>query len=621
MKIDYLKVNGYGKIADREVKFGNHINIIKGDNESGKSTLMSFIASILYGISRNKNGKDISNFDKYKPWNGDVFSGKIRYKLDDDEEYEVYRDFKKKTPEIFKNGKEISSEFGIDKTKGSEFFISQTGITEEMFFNTFGTQQEEVKLDKQSQNSIIQRLSNTLDTGNENISYKKTIDKINKRQLEEIGTERSSGRPINIINNKIEDLQAKISEIEEYKDRKYEIEKEKSSLEADVEENKNELELLREVKIEKEKNSLNNEKIKILDNEIDGYSAMQEERRKQIEELKEEKRNKPNYFKYVFLILAVIIAIVSIIIKRYIISSISGILLIMFIVFSVVDIKKKKNYKEQIKKYREKRERIEGDISRLEEIKNIKMAEVSNISEEVEKAEKEEKQKILEKYENRVELAKIEKILSTRYEEIVDRINEKEKELTNFKVSEKQIEVTNDDIVKNLENLVCLEEELDNMYEEKESLESKNDIYNLVKQSLDEAYEEMKENITPDFIIELQRIIEEATDGKYKTCFVDEDGIKIEIENGNYMDISRLSTGTIDLMYLALRISAAKSISNESIPIILDEAFAYYDKDRMKNMIKYLDKNTKNQIIILTCSNREKEVLEEEQIEYNLINL
>ena len=58
------------------------------------------------------------------------------------------------------------------------------------------------------------------------------------------------------------------------------------------------------------------------------------------------------------------------------------------------------------------------------------------------------------------------------------------------------------------------------------------------------------------------------------------------------------------------------------MPIILDEAFAYFDTERLKNILKYLSEEYNNrQIIILTCTEREKEIFEEENIEYNLINL
>lgn len=623
MKIKNIKINGYGKLEDVEINLGDKINIIKGNNESGKSTLLNFISSSLYGISKNKKGKEISDFDKYKPWNTDAFSGKLEYELDNGDDYEIFRDFKKKTPEIYKNGKDVTFDYSIDKTKGSEFFTEQTGINEEMFLNTFMSEQEEVKLNKASQTSIIQKLSNMVSTGNENISYKKTIDKINKKQLEEIGSERSSGRPINIVNDKIEDLKEEIDEISRYKDKKYELEQEKQNLSKDFEDEKYVLSLLRNVKTLKEKNSISREKIKILDNEIDGYSEMQNEKNKEIEILKSEKKEKRKSHKLIyimFILLIAIITVISIVSNQKILLILDGIVALIGIIFFIVDRKNKRNARNINKKYLEKLTKIEEDINRLEDIKKLKFAEVSKIEEELENLEEKENEKIINEFKDKVDEKQINDILSARYEDIVDLINQKEESLSNYKVSEKKMEIENENIVENLENRVSLEEDLDRLYEEKEELESINEIYNLVKQNLEEAYEEMKSNITPDFILEIQNIISNATNGKYKKCLVDEDGIKIENESGSYISIDRLSIGTIDMIYLALRLSAAKSISDEKIPIILDEAFAYYDKNRMKNILRYLNNNN-NQVIIFTCTNREIKVLEEEKIEANIINL
>ena len=43
MKIQNLKINQFGKLQDKEIQLKEHINIIYGKNESGKSTLLKFI--------------------------------------------------------------------------------------------------------------------------------------------------------------------------------------------------------------------------------------------------------------------------------------------------------------------------------------------------------------------------------------------------------------------------------------------------------------------------------------------------------------------------------------------------------------------------------------------------
>ena len=264
MKINKIKINSYGKIKNKEINLENHLNIIYGKNESGKSTILNFIINILYGISKSKNGKEISDYEKYKPWNSDEFSGKLTYELDNKNKYEIFREFNKKNPKIFnENMQEISNEFNIDKKNGNEFFYEQTNIDLNMYLSTSVSLQQEVKVGKNIQNLMIQKISNLLGTGEDNISYKKAVDNLNKMQLEKIGTERSKEKPINIIQKKIEENTKKINELKEYKNMQFEIYEKINEIENKINKEQTKNNLLKEIKNIFEKNEINNEKIKI----------------------------------------------------------------------------------------------------------------------------------------------------------------------------------------------------------------------------------------------------------------------------------------------------------------------------------------------------------------------
>ena len=264
MRINKIKINSYGKLKNKEINLENNLNIIYGENESGKSTLLKFILNIFYGASRNKKGRDISDFEKYKPWDSEEYSGKLTYELDDESRYEIYREFNRKNPKIFnENGEDISKEFNIDKNRGSEFFFEQTQISEDMFLATSIAMQQEVKIEKGSQNILIQKISNLVETGEDNISYKKAIEKLNKIQLEKVGTDRSREKPINIIQKNIEINEQKINELKKYENIQYEIEEEINNIKNNIEKNEIKNNLFKEIKILKEKNNFEKEKIKL----------------------------------------------------------------------------------------------------------------------------------------------------------------------------------------------------------------------------------------------------------------------------------------------------------------------------------------------------------------------
>ena len=264
MKIKKIKINSYGKLKDKEIDLEEGINLIYGKNESGKSTLLRFIVNSFYGISKNKRGRECSDFEKYTPWIGEEFSGKIEYELNSKSTYEVFRDFKKKNPKIFnENGEDISKEFNIDKAKGNDFFYEQTKVDEELFLSTVLVGQQEVRLGKQEQGILLQKIANLVGTGDDNVSYKRAIDRINRRQLDEIGTERSREKPINIVTKRMDELQKEKEELKKYENMKYEIEEKRNVLQNELLNLENKNNLLKEIKIINEEEKLEIEKIKI----------------------------------------------------------------------------------------------------------------------------------------------------------------------------------------------------------------------------------------------------------------------------------------------------------------------------------------------------------------------
>jgi len=196
-------------------------------------------------------------------------------------------------------------------------------------------------------------------------------------------------------------------------------------------------------------------------------------------------------------------------------------------------------------------------------------------------------------------------------------------EINNSKLEINKLELRKGNIEPELEKIVSLEEELFSLKNEYENLKKLNDSIELVKKLLSTAYEKMKNSVSPVFTEKLSYNISKITKGKYcKLYFNDEQGLIVELNNGNYIPAERLSIGTIDQLYLSLRLAMLDEISKEKVPIILDEAFAYYDNERLKNILLYLTSEfSDRQIIILTCTKREKEILEELQISFNQIIL
>lgn len=623
MKIENLKINGFGKIKNKEIILEDGINVIFGENEAGKSSILKFITSMLYGASKNKNGRDISDFDRFKPWKSEEFSGKIRYTLDIGRTYEVYREFKKKNPIIFDESMtDISKQFTTTKN-GIEFFYDQTGIDEETFYNTAITEQEGIRLSKSSQNSIIQKISNLISSGDDNISYKKSVEKIVKAQNEKIGSDRTAQRPINVLDVKIRNLMEKKRSLESSKEKNEGGFSGKEALELELKDETLKREMLKDIQ-----GRLNNNRIRTA--EINFGKNLEEEYEDKIKELnskianeKYEKEKEKGLVKYFIItgLIAIITLVAFLMVDSVLLRDLFMILFIISGFLTAFKIREKNSINTQ--DIRNEREKILREIEILKQ--NIKEKKDENTVKE-EKFSKElenDKKYVRDKYNSNLDLGYIDMWLNKSYEEILKEIDNKENRIQTIKFKLHSMSIDMKLLQDKLEDLASIEEDLEAAEEEREELLKLNKLYDISKECLEDAYNDVKSNISPKFIQNLCDIIDKISGSRYKNIyFKDDEGLKVEIDNGNFVPASRLSVGTIDQMYLSLRLSALEEISKETLPIILDEAFAYFDNERLKSMLRYLKLNyDDNQIILFTCSNREIEALNELGIRYNLIKL
>lgn len=624
MKIKKIKINSYGKINNKNIEL-NKINIIYGKNESGKSTILNFIISMFYNISKNKNGKNISDYDKYTPWNSDEFSGNIEYELDNNETFYVYRNFNKKNPEIYNaNGEDISGNFGIDKKSGSTFFSDQVMIDRDTLLSTVINSQNETKLDLGMQNLLIQKVANLADSGNEDISYKKAVGKLDKILLTEVGTEKSQDRPINIARENIMLCEKELDNLHNAKSHKYKIEEEINELKNRLKDKKHNQEIYDELNTFLINDKNEEEKIKLRKDIIN-------ENNKKIEKYKNEKieLEKNNLEKYeiknidknkkINLIILFFIILINLIINIFIKNN----LILKIIIFSLIPIwiifnllkNKINNFSlKNNNKILEKNnlDNLNLQIELLNKNNNEIQEEINLINKNIQENQRTQKDKLTNKYGNIIE-----ELLDNKNIENITKENKQE--IDNLNLELHKLEIDMEYLEPQLEKIIDLEEKLSIENENLEKLENSSRICNITKQMLEEAYNEMKSNITPKFNKDLSENIAKLSNGKYTKIILD-DGIYVELDNGRHISIENLSVGTIEQIYLAFRLSVIDGISKESMPLLLDETFAFYDNERLEATLQTLC-NVNNQLIIFTCTNREKEALDKLKIPYNYCEL
>lgn len=118
----------------------------------------------------------------------------------------------------------------------------------------------------------------------------------------------------------------------------------------------------------------------------------------------------------------------------------------------------------------------------------------------------------------------------------------------------------------------------------------------------------------------VSNIIGEITNQKYTDIKVNE---KLEVKvgwKGDFFLLDRLSAGTIDQIYFALRLAVADLLLGEDeMPLLLDDSFAFYDENRVKAALEQIA--GRKQILLFSCHKREQELLKELKIPYHFVDL
>jgi uncharacterized protein YhaN len=114
-------------------------------------------------------------------------------------------------------------------------------------------------------------------------------------------------------------------------------------------------------------------------------------------------------------------------------------------------------------------------------------------------------------------------------------------------------------------------------------------------------------------VVAIVTIIDRITSGRYHDIRSD-DKLHVRVVTpgaGKVTATHLLSSGTVEQIYLALRLSMAEIIEHpeERLPFIMDEIFAHYDDSRTSSSLRLLDKvSLERQIILFTCKGREVEL-------------
>ncbi|MBN2852420.1 MAG: AAA family ATPase [Clostridia bacterium] len=170
--------------------------------------------------------------------------------------------------------------------------------------------------------------------------------------------------------------------------------------------------------------------------------------------------------------------------------------------------------------------------------------------------------------------------------------------------------------------LADLEEEIAGYQEKMDEILKSQKAIQYAMELLDLSAKDIKLDIIPKINQMMSENLSKITNKVHDNLMTGKDTeLNTEYEN-KVRSIYEFSEGTIDQMYLSLRIAATDVFSqNERIPVILDEVFAFYDKERMSCSFELLSELSKEkQVILFTCKEDEK-LLAQHFSEINIIEI
>ena len=147
-----------------------------------------------------------------------------------------------------------------------------------------------------------------------------------------------------------------------------------------------------------------------------------------------------------------------------------------------------------------------------------------------------------------------------------------------------------------------------------EELKKQHKAYYVALKAIENASDNLREEISPRLGEYSTRLMEIMTNRKYSSFDVT-DGLKVSFKDnlGGMKSVDFLSGGTRDLTYIAVRMALIDMLYTEKPPICFDESFAHQDNIRARSMMKaiHILAEEGHQSFIFTCRARESALASE----------
>ena len=614
MRLLELHIDGFGKFHDRTISFNDGINIIYGKNEAGKSTLHTFIRGMLFGIERGR-GRAAKNdlYTKYEPWeNSGTYEGWLRLEKDGTI-YRIERRFRKENKSL----KIINETKGLEEDATPAFVSSLLdGLTETMYNNTISIGQLKSATEDGMVTELKNYIANMNTTGNISLNITKATAFLrNQKRSLEAGLIPEASREFTALLAEIRNVEAEISG-PEYENQLAAYQNMRTQVKGLIDNTQAQKKDLDE--------KLANGKKVLSDNgftdraSVDAMSASAEKLYSEYASLKTECNKKSRK------ILSALTAVLGIAglgaaavlgyfnLTAYLpVCGAAAAAAVLFFIISLV-IRQQQKDKEYHRIFDNTSAELGsllarhlGDSAVSEDAMNAfraRMGEFSKLCDMVSQSETEIK-KFLEDLSS----------LQTKQAGCSEMIEKQQR--TQWELEKK---------LEHLSNCKNKAKALKRTLAENDRIHDEIVAIDLAQETMADLSSSIRDSFGLYLNKEASQYITGITGGIYDSMSIDENLNVFLNTKTKLVPLENVSSGTMDQVYLALRLAAAKLLTSSGsggFPLIFDDSFTQYDDERLKTALEWLASAYGGQIIIFTCHRREAQMLRARQVEFQLIEM
>lgn len=622
MIIREANIGKFGKLENQKYQFAPQINVIYGANESGKSTLMQFLKAMLFGLEKTRVRKTLDTYNRYEPWDTPAyFYGSMIFEIGQ-QQFLLERNFyyKEKRARLvnIRDGEELSVEYGdLDMLLGN--------VSAAAYENTCCIGQEQLLPGRELGVLLEDERSNLAQTGSGDFQLSKALQELEQKRK-------------NAEKTRKELEQQRLSHIHQLEVNQQVLERDIAGLKAQQEKQSTQQGTVQErvralqqqmepvqtayqtvCRREQElKSAVAQEQLKWEQAEREQWKREQFRREQEEAEALQQKSGKNAGFSPLLLI-----GVAGLILAPVLRSAMDGfqkiapalnIICIILILAGLVSAYRKSREKKTADSGQKHRQSVNDSVQNHRE-QDSRANDRANLQ----SVEREGRKAALDQQLQRVCQQK--SVLEEQLQQLKDQKKSLQLQAARQEGSGDQLQSQIQEKEVELENLTEQVAELQQETPEEHNARADRDALELAAETMSRLAARMSKTLEHTLDKEMSEILAQITGNVHEQLQVTDGQGIVLAEQLQKRTPEAYSQGTMQQAYFSYRMAAGHMLMKEEpLPFLLDETFANYDEERLRQTLRWLAEQ-ENQIFLFTCRETEMRLLTEEDIPFVSIRL